>query len=135
MCRRIRSNARLGARCIGALTTGKKLSDHCRDGFRCDSTRPTVVGLKPSCKVFGALARVARDAASGNVLARDDPRVIDDVFPRRRTASRWSRGDELHAAVDTAAIPLGDFTLQPVWDVPPVHGIWDFHANAWAPNV
>ena len=52
-----------------------------RDGVARDASGLAVGRLEPVDKKLGTFARVTADAASGNVLARDDARVVDDVFP------------------------------------------------------
>ncbi len=101
--------------------TRKKCSDNRRDRIRRNSTRPTVLRLKPGREVFGAFACVAGDTAPCNILARDDARVIDDVLPRWRAAPLWCRNNELDSAVDTTAIPVDNLAFEPSRDVPSVH--------------
>jgi hypothetical protein len=53
------------------------------DCISCDSALSAVVGFEPIGKFLGALARIARHAASGDIFSVNYSRVVNDVFPRR----------------------------------------------------
>ena len=85
-----------------------------------DARSATISGCGPSMASPRPLARVAGNAASSDVLGSDDPRVVDDVLPRRSEAPGAVR-HELHAAVDAPAVARDDFLLKPVGDMPAIH--------------
>ena len=68
-----------------------------------------------------ALTRIAPDAASSDILASCDPRVIDDVLPRRPVASTRALRLERNSTVDAVAIAGEDLAFEPLRNVPAVH--------------
>ena len=94
---------------------------HQRNRFTGNTSVCAVAGLKPIRKVLGALAGVAPDATTRDVLAGDDACVVDDVLPRGSLASICHVCGELDATVDTAPVALHHLTLQPVGNPPSVH--------------
>src|SRR5262245_48186899 len=86
-----------------------------------DAASHAVLGPKPISNAIGAFARIACDAASRDVLRRNDARIVDDVLPRRSVAPMPRSRRKLHPAVDAAAVALDHLALQPARDAPAVH--------------
>ena len=55
---------------------------HFSDSILGDPAFLAIIGFEPIEKLLGAFARIAREAASGDVFPIDYSRVVNDVFPR-----------------------------------------------------
>jgi len=89
-----------------------------------NSTLLTVFRVNPTREALCPFARIARSATSGNVLTRNNLRVVDDVFPRCDVSpgAPWRNPlDHPDATIDARLIPVLHFLFEPVWDVPVVH--------------
>ena len=87
--------------------------------------------MEPRCQRLRALARVASYTTYGDVLARYDGRIVDDVLPRRPFAAHEVVSLKHRAAVDARHVAGEHFFNQPRRDVPPValHGCGGHTAN------
>ena len=98
----------------------RSLDDVCH-GLCGDAAALAVLRLQPDLQISGALARVARKAAAGDVLSCDDAHVVDDVLPRGLAPPGGVSGHERNTAIDAVAIPFDNLSLEPRGDPPAVH--------------
>lgn len=91
-----------------------------RHGLTGYSTALAIGGSQPCSENLGTLAGIAGTAAQRDIFSRDYFRVVNDVFPARKTpfASPRAEGD---TAVDAIPVPLDNFLFEPIRDVPSVH--------------
>src|SRR3989442_1040506 len=83
----------IGESRLGTFVTNVRLNYksslyHFSDCTLRDSAPFAVIGFEPVGKLLGAFARIAREAASGNVFPINYSRVVYDVFPCRYRLSR-----------------------------------------------
>ena len=82
---------------------------HFSDCILGDSALLAVIGLEPNGKSPGTFARIARDAASGNVFPIDYSRVVDDVLPCPYWLSRPL--PKFHATVYAVLVSIPDLSF------------------------
>jgi hypothetical protein len=75
-----------------------------------------ILGLEPSPQRLHAFTGIAGAAAERNVLFRDYPLVVHDVFPTRAIL-RIKRNATIHAS----SVPQDNLLLKPSRYVPTVH--------------
>ena len=75
--------SRLGTFVRSSRLNYKSSLYHFSDRILGNSALLAVIGFEPIGKIPGAFARIAREAASGNVFQIDYSRVVHDVLPRR----------------------------------------------------
>jgi hypothetical protein len=95
-----------------------------RNGVLVDSTLLAVIRLNPIGKVLGSFARIAREAASGDVFPIDYSRIVNDVLPRRDIppGAMWRHLlGHLDATIDASLISFLHFLFKPIRDAPIVH--------------
>ena len=87
----------VGSLCVAIY----RVLDNRRNRFRRDSTGLAVFRLGQTASTFTPLLALRRNAASGNVLSRHDPGIVDYMLPRMDAPRVFGiRGHKLDAAID-----------------------------------
>ena len=108
---RVRSSEGLGLTLAPPATTNQCVANHLRNSVLAYAARCAVPRFEPCNQFLRTFARVAGDAAPGNVLEGDDASVVDDMLPRGALAPRGGFSQELNAAVHATVIAFDDFSF------------------------